>query len=182
MLQTLDLCTSMSRKSFCDKVLQGTMGDVIYVWRNSNQNDVGTSGRGRNKLRTYILFKQDYMIEPYVKSFLSSKYRSALAKFRCGVAPLKLETGRYENIPENQRVCPICKVSVETEIHVLFECNAYQELRDMLNNKACDVENTNVNFTKQEKLNFVLSNTNLVNITAKTCYLILKSRNNLLYR
>lgn len=23
---------------------------------------------------------------------------SALAKFRCGVAPMKLETGRYENI------------------------------------------------------------------------------------
>ena len=52
MLQTLELCTSMSRKSFCDKVLQGTMGNFISVWRNSIQNDVGTSGRGRNKLRT----------------------------------------------------------------------------------------------------------------------------------
>ena len=52
----------------------------------------------------------------------------------------------------------------------------------ILNNKACDVENNYVNFTKQEKLNFVLSNTNLVNITAKTCFLILKSMNDLLYK
>ena len=76
MLQTLELCTSMSRKSFCDKLLQCTMGNFISVWRNSIQfhNDVGTSGREINQLRTYRLFKQYYVFEPYVKSFLSSKY------------------------------------------------------------------------------------------------------------
>jgi hypothetical protein len=28
---------------------------------------------------------------------IPSRYRSAFAKFRCGVAPLRIETGRYEN-------------------------------------------------------------------------------------
>ena len=29
---------------------------------------------------------------------IPGKYKSAYGKFRCGVAPLKIETGRYEGI------------------------------------------------------------------------------------
>ena len=48
-------------------------------------------------------------------------HRSALSKFRCCVAPLKLETGRYENIAPEQRLCFNCKNIVENEKHVLLE-------------------------------------------------------------
>jgi hypothetical protein len=29
---------------------------------------------------------------------MPGKYKRKLAKFRCGVAPLKIETGRYEGV------------------------------------------------------------------------------------
>ena len=45
-------------------------------------------------------------------------HRSALSKFRCGVAPLTIETGRYINLPVSERTCPFCKDLVETEMHV----------------------------------------------------------------
>ena len=44
--------------------------------------------------------------------------RSALAKFRCGVAPIRLETGRYERLDVNDRICPICNIGIEDEMHV----------------------------------------------------------------
>ncbi len=46
--------------------------------------------------------------------------------FRCGVAPIRLETGQYENLPEEQRLCPMCdSQAIESEIHVLIKCNLY---------------------------------------------------------
>jgi hypothetical protein len=88
------------------------MDTFIHDWGTSIQNVTGPSGRGRNKLRTYTQFKSVYETEQFVEcTTLPSKYKSALAKFRYGVAPLRLETGGYEIIPEEQRLCPICELA-----------------------------------------------------------------------
>ena len=50
---------------------------------------------GGNKLRTTRTFKHSYSTEPYVNVTTSKKYRSAYAKFRCGVASHKIESCRY---------------------------------------------------------------------------------------
>ena len=47
---------------------------------------------------------------------LPYKHRSALAKFCCGVAPIRLETGRYERLAVNNRICPLCNREVENEV------------------------------------------------------------------
>ena len=62
-----------------------------------------------NKLRTYRTFKHDYITEPYVCIITQNKYRSAYAKFRCGVAPIRIETGRYgaNRVPPEARLCLI---------------------------------------------------------------------------
>ena len=65
-------------------------------WLNAIQNNSGNRGRGGNKIRTYCLFKTNYQVVHYCELFLPLKHRSALSKFRCEVAPLRLETGRYE--------------------------------------------------------------------------------------
>ena len=54
------------------------------AWINS---DCGASTSSMNKLRTYKLFKGTYEVEAYVKTVMPRCHRSALAKFRCGVAP-----------------------------------------------------------------------------------------------
>ena len=52
----------------------------------------------------------------YVCITAPKKYRSAYAKFRCGVAPIKIKTCRYgiNRIPVNERICESCE-SVEDE-------------------------------------------------------------------
>ncbi len=63
---------------------------------------------GYNKLRTCRLFKKELETECYLKNVLNRKHQSALAKFCCGVAFIRLETGRYEHLDIYDRICPIC--------------------------------------------------------------------------
>ena len=74
-------------------------------------------------------------MEKYCLMILPPSHRSAFC--RCGVAPLRIETGRYENLREEDRKCPFCKTMVENEIHVICDCTLYAgplyaDLRDKL--------------------------------------------------
>ena len=54
-----------------------------------------------------------------------------MAKFRCGVVPIKLETGRYNGAPVNNRICEMCDEGVvEDEFHVILNCSKYNDLHD----------------------------------------------------
>ena len=58
--------------------------------------------------------------------------RRSYARFRCGVAPLRLEAGRYEGLAESERVCFNCEGAVENEEHVLLVCPLYDDLRQII--------------------------------------------------
>ncbi len=60
-----------------------------YKWYQKVNSVTGANGTGRNKLRTYKNFKRELSVEHYVKAPLSKGERSAMAKFRMGVAPIK---------------------------------------------------------------------------------------------
>jgi hypothetical protein len=60
----------------------------------------------------------------FVTKYTYIRYRSAFAKFRCEVAPLKIETGRYERKELNERLCINCD-NLEDEKHVLLKCLCY---------------------------------------------------------
>ena len=52
------------------------------------------------------------------------------AKFIMEVAPLRIETGRYERLEEAQRVCFHCGDAIESEEHVFLDCPLYQQIRE----------------------------------------------------
>ena len=139
-------------------------------------------GQGLNKLRTYRQFKDSVKTEDYLKLVLNYRHRSSLAKFRCGVAPIRLETGRYEQLNVPQRICPICTTSeVETEEHVIIRCPAYTVIRNDLFESAIAINVDFNGFNDTEKLCFILSNSELCRMSAKTCYNILCLRRSILY-
>ena len=104
----------------------------LEKWRHDLYRISAVNNTGSNKLRTYRLFKDCYEVESYCKMHMPYAHRSSLAKFRCGVAPLRLGTGRYENLSVNERTCPFCKSVVESEKHVLLECPLYATDRHVL--------------------------------------------------
>ena len=64
------------------------LSDCMFKWQ-------ATLDRGtNNKLRTYRLMKTEFVSEPYLEMPIARKERKVLALVRCGVAPLRLETGR----------------------------------------------------------------------------------------
>ena len=151
-------------------------------WFNVVQNNTGMRGKGGNKLRTYSLFKTTYHVEPYCQMFLPRKHRSELSKFRSGVAPLRLETGRYEGLEVDQRICPIRHSSVEDEKHVLLHCPLYVDFRNALFKQACEVNASFGNYTENEQLVFLFSTVDLTRSLAKTCFQILHRMATSLYK
>ncbi len=82
------------------------------------------------KLHTYVTFKDSYEVKPYSLSFINRKHRSYLAQYRCGILPLEIETGRWQNKPEEERISKVCESGeVENEFHFIFSCTLYYNIR-----------------------------------------------------
>ena len=80
-------------------------------------------GRGgtRNKLRTYSMFKRNFRTETYVQNIMNIGNRSALAKFRCGVAPIVMFLFRctcHRNVVGNT---DHSRTTLKDLIHVVLE-------------------------------------------------------------
>ena len=150
-------------------------------WLNIVNKETGK--RGKNKLRTYNTFKQKFCSEPYVYMILPRSHRSAMAQFRCATSPIRLETGRYEGLAVEARICPLCKNGVETELHVPLECPSYNEIRKDLFSKLAASFNGFYVFSKTKQLSIILScsDETLVRLCAKACNDILTMRKQLLY-
>ena len=83
------------------------------------------------KLRFYKLFKDSFTVEKYLSINLSSSERSLLAQIRLGILPLHIETGRFNNIDRDERLCKICNNGeIEDELHFLFNCSTYEAERE----------------------------------------------------
>lgn len=94
---------------------------------------------------------------------------------------MRLETGQHTNVPENERTCSFCNNVVESEVHVLVNCPVYCSLREPLFTRACS---SNPNFSNQcdtEKFKFMFTHPDMTRVLAKTCFNVLKLRNNILY-
>lgn len=103
--------------------------EFLAKWRENLERHTGRNGNDRKKLRTYRTFKHEYKSERYISNVVLRMRRSACVKLRCGVAPLRLETGRYERLQLDERFCFHWANKVESEKHVLLECPLYDDLR-----------------------------------------------------
>ena len=111
-------------------------------------------------------------------------YRSALARFRAGVAPIRIDTGRFEHgySPEDQRICLLCQTDVESKKHVILSCPVYEDLRRELFIKAYSINSDFYEMSFDAKLCFIMSNKNIVKFTAKTLNSILNLRRKIIFK
>jgi hypothetical protein len=116
---------------------------------------------------------------------MPGKNRSAYAKFRAGVAPLRIETGRYERLEVNERLCFNCSKLginvVEDEKHVLLQCPGYADIRQSIFNNICELNFNFINMSDDGKFLYMFHNENVCYFTAKICHEILFKHRCLLY-
>ena len=62
--------------------------------------------------------------------------RNSLVKLRISSHELKIETGRYENIPRDEMLCSLCNCNrIEDETHFLLDCPSFSSIREMFFSK-----------------------------------------------
>ena len=98
---------------------------------NNYYSDVWKADSARvAKLRTYVMFKDNFKVERYVQLNFKKHERAILAQFRCGILPIRIETGRYVGEQLEMRTCRFCdRNEVENETHFLLNCDFYNNIR-----------------------------------------------------
>ena len=76
----------------------------------------------------YNSYKHCFQRERYVDVLWMEVYRNCLAQFRMGVSQINLHRHRFSTITDNT-TCPFCATQQETEIHFVFQCPVYNQLR-----------------------------------------------------
>ena len=67
--------------------------------------------------------------EPYLEYISDFYLRKRITKFRCSDHTLEIEIGRHKKVKAEERLCKFCISKVETELHFLQECPAYDNIR-----------------------------------------------------
>ena len=92
------------------------------------------------KLRTSVKFKDALNPENYAMSIINRQKRALTAQLRMGILPIKIETGRFRNMPLEERICELCRMNeIEGEEHFLCKWPVHDDLRHSLYRKAQDV-------------------------------------------
>ena len=81
------------------------------------------------KLRTYCLFKTDYIKEAYLFHVHNRQFFTAISRFRTSSHSLKIETGRHTipYTPIENRLCSFCNLnSIDDEMHMLLNCTFHK--------------------------------------------------------
>ena len=101
------------------------------------------------------------------------------------VASLRIETGRYERLEVNERLCFNCSKLginvVEDEKHVVLQCPGYADIRQSILYNICELNGNVINMSDDEKCLYVFHIENVCYFTAKICHEILFKRRCLLY-
>ena len=141
----------MSSPNFIHKKLYQTLFDQFH------QNAFAAIRDENSKLRTYALVKTEIGLENYLIDIKNVKLRFQLSRFRLSNHSLKIEIGRHNGIPKDQRYCAFCENIVETEIHFMLDCPLYDPMRTKLI-EYVNRENLLFQFyTKEQKFAYLLS-------------------------
>ena len=105
----------INQVGYCDKTYLNQILTDQFV--SSWYNDIENSSRGQ----FYGSFKKDFGLENYLVR-LNEKTRIWMTKLRASNLRIPIETGRWYNIPKDERVCTLCGQSIGDEFHLLFVC------------------------------------------------------------
>ncbi len=92
---------------------------------------------------------------------LNRSQRSLVTKFKSGVLPLRIETGRFKGVKRELRYCELCNSKqVEDEIHMLFHCEKLKVVRfgfELYDKNAKDPYSEVANWLKPDNIKLFAS-------------------------
>ena len=103
---------------------------------NTYKVDWSIKARNSIKLRTYIKFKFEHLLEEYLFYNPDTRWMKALSRLRMSSHMLEIERGRHvkpQKLPLEQCICQRCTSnSIDDEIHFLITCSYFATQRTSL--------------------------------------------------
>ena len=97
-------------------------------WQQHIFSDINRSSRGT----LYQHLIDHFCLQSYLNKPVDDIYRKYITKMRLCSHDLKIESGRYQNLPRNERICECCNLNdLEDEYHFILKCPAYNHLRSV---------------------------------------------------
>ena len=85
------------------------------------------------KLKTYLALKTNFGLEKYLTILNNFHYKRSICRLRISSHRLQIETGRYRNVPRDERICQKCSENeIEDEVHFLIKCSENKVAREQL--------------------------------------------------
>ena len=146
----------MNTKSFALSCKHAVQNKFVAVWNNNLQDSLTNP-----LLRTYKVFKSDFIIEPYLYLVNKPRYRQAIAKLRCSLHILEIERGLHTNpkTPVAERLCYICH-EMRDERHFFIHCSINAREREDFFEKIIRNDDDFRYLGDEEKFIYILKNTN----------------------
>ena len=155
----------------CPFELKFVVANIKNKFQQNQNAYLETACAEKPKLRTFMKFKNFNEPPSFIFKSLSFHERRLLAKIRLGCLPIRLETGRYSipRVPEDQRICLVCKYNLPTLDPLLDTIESeiqYSTERDKWYSKMTLPANFD-QMAIEHKLITVLNDPNNVKLTAK---------------
>ena len=111
-----------NERSFMNDLKERLINEYCNYWSQTLQSS--------ERYSFYKQFKTSWMKEMYLSVIDKKIFRDMYIQFRTGFSELFSHRLRYRNINEdNLYICPSCRETFECEIHFLFSCPVYEDLR-----------------------------------------------------
>ena len=130
-----------------------------------HQDSFAEINSNTSKLRTYAKLKSEAGFEKYIKFTENIMDRTAITKLRLSNHELMIEKGRHQGQEINQRLCPFCENSVETEQHFLINCKNFRIHRTQFFTSVTEINNDFDNFDEDDKFHFLLTDIEALKLT-----------------
>ena len=111
-----------------------------------------------SKMRTYITFKTEFQYERYL-DLLNTNIRKSITRLRISAHNLAIERGRYSKPPTpcHLRTCPSCPLSIQDELHFIFDCADYHHDRQTMMTKIIAECPIFQHLPKKDKLRYIMT-------------------------
>ena len=122
-LDVLELCKELAIVKYYESLRNDHCSESLAEKRQSCIDATGTYTKRYTELTDLKYCPALY--ETYMREDL----RIVVTRWRLSCFDLMIETGRYEGVTREERLCPFCDV-VEDEHHAIFDCKAYDFIRN----------------------------------------------------
>ena len=159
--------------NFCHYLKELLHNEFVTHFKNQIKQN-----KENGKLRLFKKVKVNFNFEHYLSQVQNVKHRQAVTKLRISAHKIPVETGRYKNIPYNDRICKHCDLNeIGNEQHYLLSCSntMFRTLRNKFIDNLYKINKSLMLFNTEDLFHYVLAmkDKNIIKISSKYCFDIL---------